>query len=210
MSFSTRLVQPVRNSMIRIARQLPHLLVRTLAVFTCVAALPLASGLSGSDQSTATAPPTTAPSATLPSSQPARERLEIAGEVFELEVAADEVAREKGLMYRERIDDHGGMLFIYPQTQAELSFWMKNCPIDIDILYVDHAGRIVATYRMKAAPPRRDGESKSNYDNRLPLYPSKRPAQFAIELKAGTIERLKIKPGQMIEMDVKRLEAMAE
>lgn len=178
-----------------------------LAISTCTAALALACGFTPRPH---VSPPSTAPAAsTAPDSQPAREKLEIAGEVFELEVAADSASREEGLMHRQRIDDHGGMLFVYPETQAELRFWMKNCPIDIDILYVDHEGRIVSTYRMKSAPAMRKGESEEGYDARLPRYPSKRPAQFAIELKAGTIERLKIKPGEVIEMDVKRLEAMA-
>ncbi len=157
-------------------------------------------------------PATTAPAATLPGepATPAREKLEIAGETFELEVAAADKPREKGLMQRERIEDHAGMLFIYPETQDELGFWMKNCPIDIDILYLDHAGRIVSTYKMKSEAPKRDSETESEYEDRLTRYPSRRPAQFAVELKAGTIERLKIKPGQTIEMDVKRLEALAE
>jgi uncharacterized membrane protein (UPF0127 family) len=176
----------------------------------CAAALVSAGGFApqrhAPDTTAATAPATS----TAPATQPKREKLTIAGEVFQLEIAADEAAREKGLMHRERIDDHGGMLFIYPEPQSELGFWMKNCPIDIDILYVDHAGRVVSTYRMQEAPARRPGESESDYDDRLPRYPSKRPAQFAIELKAGTIERLKIKPGHEIEMDVTRLERLAE
>jgi uncharacterized protein len=160
--------------------------------------------------------PQQAPIATRPTTQPAtqpakpREKLAIGGEEFELEIAADDATRARGLMHRDKIDEHGGMLFIYPETQDELGFWMKNCPIDIDILYLDAKGRIVATYTMKAEPTKRDSETETQYEDRLKRYPSRRPAQFAIELKAGTIERLKIEPGQMIEVDVKRLKAMAE
>jgi len=137
-----------------------------------------------------------------------REKLEIGGETFELEIAATDAQRERGLMERDHIDEHGGMLFIYAFPQP-LSYWMKNCPIEMDILFVDDHGRIVTTHRMKAAPPRRPRESEAEYDARLPLYPAARDCQFAIELKAGTVQRLKIKPGQKIEMDVKRLGAMA-
>jgi hypothetical protein len=150
-----------------------------------------------------------AAASTQPGTQPAREQLIIAGEKFLLEVAADDSSRERGLMERDHIDEHSGMLFIYP-TPRKLEFWMKNCPIEMDILFVDDHGVITATHRMKAALPRRQGENDNDYDNRLPRYPSNRPAQFAIELRAGTIQRLKIKIGQEIAMDVKRLGAMAK
>jgi uncharacterized membrane protein (UPF0127 family) len=180
--------------------------------FVAIVCMALAFHTDGFAQSSKqTPPPSTQPSAQA-STQPEqpRERLFIADEKFELEIAADASSREKGFMHRERIGDHAGMLFIYPETQDELGFWMKNCPIDIDILYLDAKGRIVATHAMKAEPPKRDSETETQYEDRLKRYPSRRPAQFAIELKAGTIERLKIEPGQSLEMDVKRLTAMAE
>jgi len=159
------------------------------------------------------APP--APSPAPPGATPAVpvspriEKLKIAGEEFKLEVAADEDARAQGLMKRAKLDADKGMIFIYPEPE-ELSFWMKNCVIDIDILYLDAKGTIVATHKMKAEPPQRANEHELDYEARLERYPSRRPAQFGIELKTGTIERLKLKPGQRIEMDVERLGKLAK
>jgi uncharacterized protein len=147
------------------------------------------------------------PAQSRPATQPAVEHLTIAGEQFELEVAATPEARERGLMHRDRIEERGGMLFIYPEPQI-LSFWMKNCPIEMDILFVDDEGIVVATHRMKPAPPRLPDEMETAYDDRLPRYESRKPAQFAIELQAGTISLLKIKPGLRLEMDLKRLESL--
>lgn len=152
-------------------------------------------------------PPATRP-ATAPATRAATEKLIIGGEEFELEIANTPELRELGLMNRVHIDDHGGMLFIYPWPQT-LSYWMKNCPIEMDIAFVNDKGVIVATHRMLPAPPHRANESEDDYDNRLPRYDSRRPAQFAIELQAGTIERLKVKVGDKIEMDVKRLTKLA-
>jgi uncharacterized membrane protein (UPF0127 family) len=152
-------------------------------------------------------PPTPA-SATQPATRPATEKLAIGGEEFELEIANTPQLRELGLMNRDHIDDHGGMLFIYPYPQV-LSYWMKSCPIEMDILFVNDKGVIVATHRMLPAPPMKRGEAEDDYDARLPRYDSRRPAQFAIELQAGSIERLKIKPGDRIEMDVSRLTKLA-
>lgn len=111
-------------------------------------------------------------------------------------------------MNRDHIDPHGGMIFIYPDPQT-MAFWMKNCPIEMDIVYVDAKGVITATHRMRPAPPMRKGETESEYDGRLPRYESGKPAQFAIELKAGTVFRLKLRPGDRIDLDVERLAKLA-
>lgn len=177
--------------------------------------VPLSVLACASDPATTTAPrqstttPATAPApATSSATSPATEQLTIASEVFKLEIAADDASREKGLMHRDHIDPHGGMLFIHPEPKVQ-SYWMANCPIDMDILFLDPVGRIVATHKMKAELPKRDDEARAEYEARLKLYDSKRPAQFAIELKAGSIERLKLKSGQVIALDLARLKKLA-
>lgn len=129
-------------------------------------------------------------------------------ETFRLEVAAtpDEIAT--GLMGREEIAADGGMLFVYDRAMLR-SFWMKNCLVDIDIMFLDSEGKVVKTWAMKAEPPRRAGESMTRYENRLRMYSSVRPAQFAIELRAGTIKRLDIREGDLIDAEWKRIAKLA-
>ena len=136
--------------------------------------------------------------------KPLKEQIIIAQETFNLEVAADERSRAKGLMNREKIDDDGGMIFIYKRAQAR-RFWMKNCLIDIDLMYLDSRGRIVSMHKMKKEPARGENESAFDYERRLKRYSSRRPAQFIIELKAGSIDRLKPKVGETIELDLPKL-----
>ena len=187
-------------------RKSPRRLIFALGL-CCTAATSLA--IAPPKPSTAPATrPTTQPG-TQPATKPATEKLTLGGEEFDLELAVTAEARELGLMHRDHIDDHSGLLFIYPWPQV-LSYWMKNCPIEMDIVFISDKGVVVATHRMLSAPPHRAGESEAAYDNRLPRYDSRRPAQFAIELQAGTVERLKIKPGDKIEMELKRLAKMAE
>ena len=133
-----------------------------------------------------------------------KEEVVIGEETFKLEVAANEKSRANGLMNREKIDDHGGMIFIYKRAQFR-SFWMKNCLVDIDLLYLDGRGRIGSMHKMKKEPPRGENESVVEYERRLKRYPSRRPAQFIIELKPGSIDRLKPKVGQTIELDLPKL-----
>lgn len=69
---------------------------------------------------------------------------------------------------------------------------MRDCPIDIDIIFLDPSGRITAMHHMPAEPPR-DPEtepetgvpSTDKYEQRLKRYPSRYPAQFVIELAGG-------------------------
>ena len=54
---------------------------------------------------------------------------------FMVEIADDEAERERGLMYRPPLEDDRGMLFQFPAA-TEQSFWMKNTPSSLDIIYI--------------------------------------------------------------------------
>src|SRR5216117_3453691 len=42
-----------------------------------------------------------------------------------VEIAADDDTRQQGLMYRDRLPEASGMIFIFPQP-GDFPFWMKN------------------------------------------------------------------------------------
>jgi uncharacterized membrane protein (UPF0127 family) len=137
------------------------------------------------------------------------ERVTIDGETFRLELAADVQARGQGLMHREMIPEDGGMLFVFPRAEVR-SFWMGYCLVDIDVLFLDPQGRITAMHQMKAEPPRQPDESRLAYERRLHRvqYWSGFPAQFAIELRGGTLDRLDVEVDDKIDLDLERLKAM--
>jgi uncharacterized membrane protein (UPF0127 family) len=139
-----------------------------------------------------------------PAEEAVKESIAIGGEVFRLEVASDDRSRAKGLQGRAEIDPSGGMIFVFPKCELR-SFWMLGCKVDIDILFLGADGQIVSTHKMKAESPQRDDESQAAYEARLRRYSSIRPAQFAIELRAGSIDRLKLRAGQTIYFDRQRL-----
>jgi len=102
-------------------------------------------------------------------------------------------------MHRDHIPADGGMLFSYPSPRP-LHFWMKNCLVDMDLIFLDASGTVVANHRMTIEPARGNQENESDYHNRLKRYSSGDPAQFAIELQAGQVQRLGLKPGDRIAL----------
>ena len=128
----------------------------------------------------------------------------IAGERFELEVALDPASRSRGLMFREEIPVDGGMLFVFPNN-APRNFWMKNCLVDMDILFLDENRVVTTVKQMFAEPLRGQQETVVDYHARLPRYASDGRARFAIELKYGSAARLGVAPGDRVEFDSESL-----
>ncbi len=145
------------------------------------------------------------PSQNAPAGQ-ALEEVRIKGVTFKLELALTPEERAQGLMGRNQIAEDGGMLFVFPDNQhypAELSFWMKNCLVPIDLIFLDPAGRIVAIHEME--PPPADTP-----DRELAVYASGAPAQYAIELKGGRAATLGLRVGETIALRFGELLKQAE
>jgi len=137
------------------------------------------------------------------------ETVDISGNTFHLEVVADDETRSQGLQGRTSIAEDGGMLFIFPESQIR-SFWMGHCLVDMDVIFLNHRGRITAVHRMKTTPPQGEDESDYSYQSRMPHYWSNSPAQFAIEVKSGWLDRLDLHLDDRIELDLDRLKALAQ
>lgn len=143
----------------------------------------------------------------------------IAGKTFHLELAANDLTRAKGLMDRQSIPEDGGMLFVFPRSKLKVqSFWMKNCLTDMDIIYLDGSGGVLAHYEMKKLPLRGQDpaagpdESENDYEQRIvshASYSSRFPATFAIELAPGSVKTLGITEGDKIHFDTAALKAKA-
>jgi len=177
-------------------------LVRILAL---IAAVTATAALPACDSAAA---PTTGKSTYIPGTPP-RERITIGDEEFRLEIAATDEVRVKGLGDRMEIEEDGGMIFVFDQPQP-LSFVMRDCYVPIDIAFLDAQGRVTATHAMAVEPPRGPNEDDTIYNLRLKQYGSRFDAQFALEFKAGTIERLGLKRGDQVNLATERLKRMAE
>ncbi|OCP17042.1 DUF192 domain-containing protein [Ensifer sp. LC163] len=102
-----------------------------------------------------------------------------------VELAIDADQREQGLMFRRSMAPDHGMLFDFGETRRVM-MWMKNTHLALDMLFVDKRG-IVRTIHQDAVP-----FSEAIID-------SGEPVAFVLELNAGTVKRLGIKPGDRLE-----------
>ena len=60
---------------------------------------------------------------------------------FRVEIARTELQQERGLMFRTALPDRGGMIFpLTPPRPA--TFWMKNTPLPLDIIFIRADGTI--------------------------------------------------------------------
>ena len=130
----------------------------------------------------------------------------IAGKPFGLKVSASNPTRMRGLGGVTDIPADGGMVFVFPGAEMR-GFWMVDCLVDMDIVYLDPLGYVTAIHTMRKEPPQRDGEPRAAYEARLPRYSSVLPAQYAIELRAGRAAELGLRTSQKVPLDTEALKA---
>ncbi|MFW5682713.1 MAG: DUF192 domain-containing protein [Phycisphaeraceae bacterium] len=140
--------------------------------------------------------------ASVASEERATQRVEIDGEAFELKLALTVKQRYEGLSDVAEIPERGGMLFVFPDA-ARRSFVMRRCLVPIDIVFLDAGGRVVAMHEMEVEPYDTPNEE-------LTPYPSRYPAQFAIELRGGWLDRLDVALGDRVDLPREELKARAK
>jgi uncharacterized membrane protein (UPF0127 family) len=131
-------------------------------------------------------------------------RVEIAGAIFDLELALEPAARARGLGGRSSIPRNGGMFFVNARPRP-LSMVMRDCAVPIDVAFLDARGRVLSIHAMAVEPPRRPDETPETYERRLRGYPSGAPAQFAVETAGGRLAELGLEVGQRIVFDARAL-----
>lgn len=124
----------------------------------------------------------------------------IKGETFHLELALDEASRFQGLSDRPEIPVNGGMLFVFKSAQPR-EFVMRRCLVPINIAFLDSEGKVVWMHAMQVE------SDPDTPEYRLKRYDSHYPAQFAIELRDGSLRRLGLQQGDHIELPLEDLKA---
>jgi uncharacterized membrane protein (UPF0127 family) len=104
--------------------------------------------------------------------------------VFSVEMATTEQEKETGLMYRKELPDGKGMLFDFSPEQ-QVSMWMKNTYISLDMIFIRADGRIL-----------RIAENTEPQSTRI--IPSGGLAKGVLEVIAGTAKKYGIEPGDRV------------
>jgi uncharacterized membrane protein (UPF0127 family) len=108
---------------------------------------------------------------------------------FQVEVARTTAEQERGLMFRTNLPADGGMIFTpYPAAgdgPREASFWMKNTPSALDIIFIRPNGTIASI--AANAVPYSETASKSG-----------EPVSAVLEIVGGKSAELGIAPGDKV------------
>ena len=92
----------------------------------------------------------TAPTDTV--GQLAKVTLHIGKATLTTEIAATGAQEERGLMFRPKLGDNDGMIFILPTIQTA-EFWMKSTLIPLSVAYIDRDGVILEIHDMQPGDP---------------------------------------------------------
>ncbi|WP_337660933.1 DUF192 domain-containing protein [Erythrobacter sp. Alg231-14] len=106
---------------------------------------------------------------------------------FITELADTNEAQARGMMFRTEMGDDEGMLFPSYAAQAR-SFWMKNTPLPLDIIFIGPDSRI--TNIEAGVPYSTDSVSSIG------------PALAVFEIRGGLSEELGIAAGDMVEFQL--------
>lgn len=123
-----------------------------------------------------------------PTSRLPRVKVMLGGEVFELEVATTTKTLRRGLMFRQALAEHEGMIFPF-QPPRRVDFWMKNTLIPLDMIFT-RSGRVVHVVH-QATPCE---------DDPCPTYPSVHSVDMVLEVPGGTAKRLALQPGDPVQI----------
>lgn len=96
----------------------------------------------------------------------------------------DDMAR--GMMFRDSLPADRGMLFIHDRPGRH-PYWMHNCKIPLDIVWLDPAQRVVEI--SANTPPCQKQPSD------CPAYGGRKDSIFVLELAAGLAAKYKIAEG---------------
>ena len=103
---------------------------------------------------------------------------------FNVEIAKTIEERRTGLMYRKKLLNNEGMLFIFPREKI-IQLWMKNTYIPLDVIFISENKVIV--------------DIKKNMEKLSEtIVKSKVKSRYALEFNAGLINKLDIKIGDKV------------
>jgi uncharacterized protein len=103
---------------------------------------------------------------------------------FVIELAATPSTRSSGLMYRRQLAEGAGMLFDFVTTQ-QVTMWMKNTYLSLDMIFIDATGRITNV-------------AQRTVPHSLKHIESQGQVRAVLEINGGMAAKLGIKAGDKV------------
>ena len=103
---------------------------------------------------------------------------------IDIEIADNDNRREVGMMGRPAMEEHQGMLFLLGEEQMA-SFWMKNCILSLDMIFINKIGEIVTI-------------CKNTTPFSEQTYSATATTLFVLEVNAGFSDKYGIKEGDRV------------
>jgi uncharacterized membrane protein (UPF0127 family) len=104
-----------------------------------------------------------------------------------VEVARTEDERRRGLMFRKRMEQDAGMLFLFERPE-QLTFWMRNTYIPLDMIFIAASMRVLGVV-----------------ENAEPLTDASRSvegqSQYVLEVNAGLSRRYGLTKGTAVRFE---------
>jgi uncharacterized membrane protein (UPF0127 family) len=109
-------------------------------------------------------------------------------------VAAETMLREidqmRGMMFRDSLAQDRGMLFVHP-AEGNYAYWMYQCRIPLDIIWMNHERRIVEI--SANTPPCPSTSAKE-----CPSFGGHEKARYVLELAGGGAAMYGLHVGDML------------
>jgi uncharacterized protein len=108
-----------------------------------------------------------------------------------VEVAQTPEQQERGLMYRQKLSEGKGMLFVFKEEQPRV-FWMKNTFVPLSIGFFNAKKNLIDIQDMEPV--------KSEMDTKVSTYTSAGPAKYALEVPVGWFARHDVTLGSKLKI----------
>ncbi len=100
------------------------------------------------------------------------------------EIADTDELRQRGLMFRHRLPEGQGMLFDF-ENPRPAAMWMKDTYMSLDMLFIREDGTVAAV-------------AENTVPKSLDTISVQEPVKGVLELTAGSVKKLGIKPGDVV------------
>lgn len=104
-----------------------------------------------------------------------------------VEVAKTPAERQRGLMFRQQMDEDAGMIFLFEQPQ-QLAFWMHNTFIPLDMIFIRSDMTVLGVVE--------NAEPQTDDSRQVPGV-----SQYVLETNAGFARKHGIAAGNLVKFE---------